>query len=74
MKKLVTVAEPALQNRTDMFLERFKEKVRSHQEWDDTEDQPEKKKRGNDDHKKNGGSKEKPHGCARSATHHGQAA
>src|SRR5690349_5771690 len=57
MKKLVTVAEPALQKSPGLFLDRLKENVRSHQEWEDTEDQPEKKKRGSDDHNKNGGQK-----------------
>jgi hypothetical protein len=40
-----------------MFLDRLKEKVRSHQEWEDAEDQPEKKKGGINNHKKNGGQK-----------------
>ena len=39
-----------------MFLERLK-KVRSHQEWENAEDQPEKKKGGINNRKKNGGQK-----------------
>jgi hypothetical protein len=53
MKKLVNVAETALQKSPELFLERLKEKVRSHQEWEDFEDQPVKKKRGDSNHKKN---------------------
>ena len=60
MKKLLSVAEPALQKSPDLFLERLKEKVRSHQEWEDVEDQPEKKNRGSDKHTKNGGLKRCP--------------
>ena len=60
MKKLVSVAEPALQKSPDLFLERLKEKVRSHQEWEDAEDQPEKTRRGIGNHKKNGGQKRTP--------------
>ncbi|KAL2622014.1 hypothetical protein R1flu_002219 [Riccia fluitans] len=43
MKKLVEVAEPSLQKNPDMFLERLKEKMRSHQEWENCEEQPPKK-------------------------------
>ena len=60
MKKLVSMAEPSLQKDPDLFLDRLKEKVRSHQEWEDAEDQPEKTRRGSGDHKKNGGQKRSP--------------
>ena len=59
MKKLVSVAEPSQQKNPNLFLDRLKEKVRSHQEWEDTEDQPEKN-RGSEKHKKNGGQKRSP--------------
>jgi hypothetical protein len=60
MKKLVSVAEPSLQKNPDLFLDRLKEKMRSHKEW---EDQPGKARRESGDNKKNG-SEEKHHGCA----------
>jgi hypothetical protein len=43
MRQLVQVSEPALQKSPHEFLERLKEKVRSHQEWEDSEEQPPKK-------------------------------
>jgi hypothetical protein len=43
MRQLVQVSEPALQKSPHEFLERLKEKVRSHQEWEDIEEQPPKK-------------------------------
>lgn len=36
MRQLVQVAEPALQKSPQDFLERLKEKVRNHQEWEDS--------------------------------------
>jgi hypothetical protein len=46
MRNLLQVIEPALQKCPDRFLERLKEKVRSHQEWEDCEAQPSKKQAG----------------------------
>ena len=45
MQQLVNVVEPRLQKNPDDFLERLKEKVLSHVEWEDSEERPAKKKR-----------------------------
>src|SRR5690349_13486237 len=45
MQELVDVSEPKLQKSPDEFLDRLKEKVVSHVEWEESDERPPKKKR-----------------------------